>query len=57
MARSKVRATFTLDKESMQIIDILTAFYKWKKTTIVEMALKEFYKSKKRLIDAYIEGE
>lgn len=57
MARNKTRATFTLSKESISILDILANFYNWKKTSIVEMALKEFYKSKKRLIDAYIEEE
>jgi|APHig6443717817_1056837.scaffolds.fasta_scaffold534254_1 hypothetical protein len=57
MARNKTRATFTLNTESISILDILANFYNWKKTSIVEMALKEFYKSKKRLIDAYIEEE
>lgn len=53
MAKTKTRATFTLDEESMYAIDRLSSFYKWKKTTIVEMALKEFYMQRKRTIDAY----
>jgi hypothetical protein len=57
MAKTKTRATFTLDEESMYAINKLSNFYKWKKTTIVEMALKQFYMERKRTIDAYKEDK
>lgn len=57
MAKTKTRATFTLDKETLYVIDKLSSFYKWKKTTVVEIALKEFYMQKKRTIDAYKEDK